>query len=154
MPLKLVRCLTEILPHSSPALYVLLAAAIGLATLQLWSLNVGLARFNAVFFLPIYQALLVLAGVLAGGIYFNEFSKFGILDWFGFFTGVTHVVALTHSVHRGLAHNSWVGSACEWEGCRAQVLCSAYKLRRARRMGESSWNPANLSICATPQVRV
>ena len=53
----------------------------------------GLARFNAVFFLPIYQALLVLAGVLAGGVYFNEFSQFDVDDWFGFLTGATQDVS-------------------------------------------------------------
>lgn len=36
----------------------------------------------------ISQALLVVSGVSAGGIYFNEFAKLGRADWAGFLFGM------------------------------------------------------------------
>jgi len=69
-------------------LWVMLLAAIAFAVSQLWAINQGLTRYSAVLFLPIYQALLVVSGVSAGGIYFNEFAKLRRADWAGFLFGL------------------------------------------------------------------
>ena len=59
-----------------PSLYLYLFLVITLAVQQLAYLNRGLARYNAVKFLPTYNTLLLMVGVANGAIFFKEYTKF------------------------------------------------------------------------------
>ena len=48
------------------------AVALVLATVQIIYLNLGLERFQAIKFIPVYNSLLMTAVVLLGGLYFDE----------------------------------------------------------------------------------
>ena len=61
---------------SKPMMWICISFVIILATTQLSYLNRGLAKYNAVKFLPIYNTLLLLIGVTSGAIYFREYSAF------------------------------------------------------------------------------
>ena len=66
---------------SKPMIWVCILLVIVLATTQLSYLNRGLAKYNAVKFLPIYNTLLLMIGVTSGAIYFREYSAFNPI-WF------------------------------------------------------------------------
>jgi hypothetical protein len=59
-----------------PSLYLYLFLVVTLAIQQLAYLNRGLARYNAVKFLPTYNTLLLMVGVVNGAIFFQEYTKF------------------------------------------------------------------------------
>ena len=62
--------------YKKPSLYLYLFLVVTLATQQLAYLNRGLARYNAVKFLPTYNTLLLMVGVANGAIFFKEYTKF------------------------------------------------------------------------------
>jgi len=64
-------------------------ACICCAILQISFLNRGLATYDQITYVPIYQAMITIWGVVAGGIYFDEFKNFTVLQFFMFFTGLT-----------------------------------------------------------------
>lgn len=59
-----------------PSLYLYLFLVITLAIQQLSYLNRGLARHNAIKFLPTYNTLLLMVGVANGAIFFKEYTAF------------------------------------------------------------------------------
>lgn len=60
---------------------------------QIMSLNCGLKEHEAVGYIPIYQACLVVSGVVAGGWYFKEFSGLAGEQFVGFCAGNGLIVA-------------------------------------------------------------
>lgn len=46
---------------------------------QMRYLNSGLARFDALFVIPVYQVVWMVAGILGGGIVFREFEAFNTI---------------------------------------------------------------------------
>ena len=68
--------------------------------LQMKYLNAGLARFDALYVIPIYQVFWMISGILGGAIVFNEFVGFSILQWiffpFGVFIAMMGIYLLTH----------------------------------------------------------
>lgn len=52
--------------------YVLIVLAIWMAVFQIGYLNKGLELFDAVYFLPLYNAALIVLCIVVGGIYFDE----------------------------------------------------------------------------------
>lgn len=79
---------------------VWILAVIGLAVTQVSYLNQGLARYDAVFFGPLYAAMLVLCATVFGMIYFLETKCFEPLNWamfsLGFVAALLGVLLLTH----------------------------------------------------------
>ena len=58
------------------------------ATLQLISLNAGLAKHDAVLFLPLYSGLLIVSSTVLGGVFYNEFKCFSVVDGCFFPVGI------------------------------------------------------------------
>lgn len=52
--------------------YVLIGLAIWMAVFQIGYLNKGLELFDAVYFLPLYNAALIVLCIVVGGVYFDE----------------------------------------------------------------------------------
>jgi len=63
-----------------------------LAFAQISILNMGLAQHDAVSYIPIYQAALVVFGVLAGGVFFSEFKNLVHTQLVGFCVGIGLIV--------------------------------------------------------------
>lgn len=61
---------------ANPLLWICLLFVITLAIGQLSYLNRGLAKYNAIKFLPTYNTLLLMVGVTCGAIYFQEYNAF------------------------------------------------------------------------------
>ena len=80
----------------NPLLYVCLLLVIAFAIAQLSYLNRGLAVYNAIKFLPIYNTLLLMVGVTCGAIYFQEYEAFHPI-WFpiGVFFEMCGILALS-----------------------------------------------------------
>jgi len=55
--------------------WIIFFFAIFFAVLQIWYLSAGLERCDAIFFLSIYNALLIIFSVVCGGVYFGEFAQ-------------------------------------------------------------------------------
>jgi len=54
--------------------YFMIVCALAMAVLQIKTVNTGLANFDVVYFLPIYNTYLILLGISVGFIYFAEFE--------------------------------------------------------------------------------
>lgn len=63
-------------------------AVIGLAVVQIASLNMGMAAYQAISYIPMYQAAISIYGAIAGGVYFQEFYTFTALAATMFTIGV------------------------------------------------------------------
>lgn len=72
--------------------YGLLVAFTITAVAQLSILNEGLAKHAAVEYLPMYQSALTIYGVIAGGVFFQEFRHFNTVSWVMFPGGVLVVL--------------------------------------------------------------
>lgn len=70
-------------------LFIVFAIA---AVAQLYILNEGLAKHSAVEYLPMYQSSLTIYGVIAGGVFFQEFRHFNTVSWVMFPVGVLVVL--------------------------------------------------------------
>lgn len=55
-------------------------------------LNGGLQRFDALFIVPVYQVIFMYTGIIGGGVFFDEFSSFGPVN-FLIFAGGSFLVA-------------------------------------------------------------
>lgn len=62
-----------------------------LAFAQITMLNAGLSRHEAISYIPVYQAMLVVWGSTAGGVYFYEFAKFDALAGSMFALGILFI---------------------------------------------------------------
>ena len=60
----------------NPTLYLYIFLVVSLAVGQLSYLNRGLAQYDAIKFLPIYNTTLLMVGVTCGAVYFQEYSAF------------------------------------------------------------------------------
>lgn len=69
------------------------ALAFVFAVSQITILNMGLSRHDAVSYIPVYQAALVVFGVVAGGYYFKEFDTLENTDLIGFVSGIGLIVS-------------------------------------------------------------
>ena len=89
-----------------PLMWVCILVVIVLATTQLSYLNRGLAKYNAIKFLPIYNTLLLMIGVTSGAIYFREYSAFDPV-WFpvGIIFEMLGILALTRRPQEPLEAN-------------------------------------------------
>ena len=62
---------------------------------------VGLARHDAVLFLPLYSALLIVASTIMGGVFYQEFHCFSFMDSLVFPIGIIVIaVGMTMLGHR------------------------------------------------------
>lgn len=60
---------------------------------QVKFLNAGLARFDALVVIPVYQVFWMISGILGGAVVFDEFSTFDSLQWVMFPLGTVIAVA-------------------------------------------------------------
>ena len=68
-------------------------------------LNVGLGRHSSLFVVPVFSATMLLCNLGAGGVFFDEFSRFSRAQLTGFLLGVSIVVAGVGSLAaQGHAH--------------------------------------------------
>jgi hypothetical protein len=83
----------------NPMLYLYIFLVVTLAIGQLSYLNRGLARYNAIKFLPIYNTTLLMVGVTCGAIYFQEYEAFHPI-WFpiGCFLEVSGILVLSWKI--------------------------------------------------------
>jgi len=73
--------------------WVSFAGIVFFAIGQITVLNLGLALHDAVSYIPIYQAILVLGGIIAGGAYFSEFKTLSNHNFAAFLCGVVLICA-------------------------------------------------------------
>ena len=59
--------------------YPMIMLLASMVALQIYWLNLGLAKFDALSNVPVFQCLWMLFGVIGGGVFFREFQTF---DWF------------------------------------------------------------------------
>ena len=55
---------------------------------QIYWLNCGLARWDALSNVPVFQSFWILVSVIGGGVFYNEFNDFSVLQWIMFPLGV------------------------------------------------------------------
>jgi len=70
----------------------IVAFVVALAFAQITILNIGLAQHDAVSYVPVYQAALVIFGVVAGGVFFSEFHSLLHTQLVGFCVGIGCIV--------------------------------------------------------------
>eukprot|EP00946_MAST-07B_sp_MAST-7B-sp1_P003759 g3759.t1 len=73
--------------------YPLIMALIACVALQIYWLNLGLARFDALYNVPVFQCFWMLFGVIAGGVFFHEFATFSGFQALMFTLGVSFCLA-------------------------------------------------------------
>ena len=73
--------------------YPLIMALVACVALQIYWLNLGLARFDALYNVPVFQCFWMLFGVIAGGVFFHEFSTFSAFQASMFTLGVSFCLA-------------------------------------------------------------
>jgi hypothetical protein len=66
---------------TTPMSYFYLIGVISLCSMQLSFINRGLAQFDAVSYLPMYYALLILMGTLCGSTFYQEFANFAAYQY-------------------------------------------------------------------------
>lgn len=54
----------------------------------LYRMNEALSKYDPLFIIPLLQSNFIFFAVLSGGIYFEEFKCFGIIQWVGFTVGI------------------------------------------------------------------
>lgn len=72
----------------NPLSYLILLAMGSTVTLQIYWLNCGLARWEALYNVPVFQAFWILVSVVGGGVFYREFQGFTPLNWLMFPAGV------------------------------------------------------------------
>jgi magnesium transporter len=72
--------------------YPLIACLATFVALQIYWLNMGLAKFDALSNVPVFQCLWMLFGVIGGGVFFREFSTFDAFQSFMFPLGVSFCI--------------------------------------------------------------
>ncbi len=75
-----------------PTYAVLLAMALTI-TLQIYWLNCGLARWDALYNVPVFSSFWILVSVVGGGVFYDEFSSFGLLQALLFPVGIILAIA-------------------------------------------------------------
>ena len=63
-----------------PVAYVILLSMGGTVTLQIYWLNCGLARWDALYNVPVFQSFWILVSVIGGGVFYREFQGFDALQ--------------------------------------------------------------------------
>jgi hypothetical protein len=74
--------------HDFGTFALVVIIALGLAISQLMFLNSALANYAAVQVVPIYQTTLIIFATISGGVAFDEFGGFSLLQYVGFSFGV------------------------------------------------------------------
>uniref|UniRef100_A0A6A7GE37 Magnesium transporter NIPA8 n=1 Tax=Hirondellea gigas TaxID=1518452 RepID=A0A6A7GE37_9CRUS len=75
-----------------PFPYAVLFGLIMIMGFWLYRLNKALRLFDAIFIVPVMQVIWIVFSVLSGGIYFQEFVKFDLLQFVMFFSGILLVM--------------------------------------------------------------
>lgn len=75
------------------ATYVLASSMAVTLLLQLHYLNAGLRRFDALLMVPTYQAFWIMASILGGMMFFEEYHEFTTKDWGMFLFGTAVTIA-------------------------------------------------------------
>lgn len=99
---SVVEMLTDLLVHqrshremlfAEPGTYAVLALMVLAIVLQIYWLNVGMARYSVVRVLPVFQATWVAGGAIGGGVFYNEFASFSALQGTMFTVGLLVTMA-------------------------------------------------------------
>jgi len=73
--------------------YVFVFFMVALASLQLFFLNQGLARFQALLFVPTYTILYIVSGTLVGLVFYQEYKLMSNIGWIMFCVGFLFIAA-------------------------------------------------------------
>ena len=76
-----------------PGTYVVTACMAGSIVVQIYYLNLGLARFESLYNVPVFTSTWIVGTVLGGGVFYGEFSDFSATQAFFFPFGVFLCVA-------------------------------------------------------------
>jgi len=68
--------------------YVMLGTWLVLVGFWLRRLDLGLSLFPPLFIIPVMQVFFMFFAILCGGVYFQEFAAFGLMQYIGFCAGV------------------------------------------------------------------
>lgn len=71
-----------------PGTYIVVFCLVGCIFLQLYFLNLGLARFESLYNVPIFTSTWIVGTVLGGGIFYGEFAQFSVAQAILFPLGV------------------------------------------------------------------
>lgn len=94
-----------------PEFWILAPLFLGFAGWNLHFLNMALAKGEALFVVPMYEAMSLLGQVVIGGFFFNEFHGMSMLRLFSFCLGVCFIVSgmvLAHVKGSQLIQESFV----------------------------------------------
>eukprot|EP00512_Aurantiochytrium_limacinum_P001141 CAMPEP_0171489180 /NCGR_PEP_ID=MMETSP0958-20121227/2613_1 /TAXON_ID=87120 /ORGANISM="Aurantiochytrium limacinum, Strain ATCCMYA-1381" /LENGTH=712 /DNA_ID=CAMNT_0012022363 /DNA_START=120 /DNA_END=2258 /DNA_ORIENTATION=- len=72
--------------------YLVIVAMFSSMILQVYWLNCALARFDALYVVPVFQAQWIVFGVVGGGVFYGEFSGFSFGQAVAFLSGVIMTV--------------------------------------------------------------
>lgn len=78
---------------SYPPSYAVLLAMATTVALQVYWLNCGLARWDALYNVPIFQSFWIVGSVVSGGVVYREFEEFNVLQALMFPVGVLLTIA-------------------------------------------------------------
>ncbi|GBG28659.1 Magnesium transporter NIPA2 [Hondaea fermentalgiana] len=68
--------------------YLVFLGMLASVTMQVYWLNCALARFDALYVVPVFQAQWIVFGVIGGGVFYGEFSGFSFGQALAFLSGV------------------------------------------------------------------
>lgn len=133
-----------------PMFYGLLAATVVSLAVQLRTLNAGLARFDSLIIVPVYQSAWIIASIIAGLVYFQEFKGLSGTERFLFLCGVLLTISgiayllrqRMHTLPRideaGLANDEGVPGDVDTAVQRSTGLYDMSPQRKSRRTTRTS----------------
>jgi hypothetical protein len=77
---------------NTPYPYILGALFLVLGAIWLWRYNVALKRYNILYVMPVITACYIVLNIVGGGIYFQEFDNFHVVEWVVFSIGGCFVI--------------------------------------------------------------
>jgi len=84
-----------------PGTYVIVFCLVGCILLQLYFLNLGLARFESMYNVPVFTGTFIVGVALGGGVFYGEFSQFSPWQAVLFPLGVGMCIAGVFMLSRG-----------------------------------------------------
>ena len=68
--------------------YAVVAGMIGCVSCQTHYLTTGLAEFDALYIIPVFQCVFITFSIAGGAIYFDELAAFSTVQWIAFLASV------------------------------------------------------------------
>lgn len=118
-----------------------------MAVVQLQYMNKGLRHFDGTMFLPIYSCFIMVSGVMLGGLYYQEFSRFTLVGISVFPVGCTMaifgILLLAKFRHERSSSTNWKTRGGSGENSRLSSSGGSSQkiVYQSTEIGEASLSP-------------